>query len=108
MVLHCVLSGPQILTNPIMTLTVKLDSLLEERLRQRAAATGRSTSDVVRAALHVYLAQADESPPRSAFDLGADVFGRHRGAPDLAGQRRRAIAEVWAERDAARRGGRRP
>lgn len=90
-----------------MTLTVKLDSQLEERLRQRAAATGRSASEVVRAALQAYLALADATPPRSAFDLGADVFGRHRGAPDLAGQRRRAIAEVWAERDAARRGGRR-
>jgi plasmid stability protein len=90
-----------------MTLTVKLDSQLEERLRQRAAATGRSASEVVRAALQAYLSQADGSPPRSAFELGADIFGRHHGARDLAGQRRRALAEVWAERDAARRGERR-
>ena len=34
-----------------MTVTVKLDVPLEERLRQRAASTGRSTSDVIRAAL---------------------------------------------------------
>ena len=91
-----------------MTLTVKLDTLLEEQLRQRAATSGRSASDVVRAALRAYLAQADKALPRSAFDLGKDLFGRHHGASDLARQRKRVLAEVWAERDAERRTPHRP
>ena len=86
-----------------MTVTVKLDTQLEERLRQRAAGSGRSTSEVIRAALQAYLDQPDaRAAPRSAFDLGADLFGRHRGAADLAQRRKQAAAEAWAERHAQR------
>lgn len=86
-----------------MTVTVKLDVLLEERLRQRAAGTGRSTSDVIRAALRAYLDQPDErAVPRSAFELGADLFGRHRGTADLAQRRKQAAAEAFGERHARR------
>ncbi len=81
-----------------MTVTIKLDAALEEQLRQRASTTGRSTSDVVRAALQAYLAQEGEGSPHSAFDLGAEFFGRHRGAADLAQNRKSALANVWAER----------
>ena len=38
-----------------MTVTIKLDPLLEEQVRQRAQASGRGISDVVRAALRLYL-----------------------------------------------------
>ena len=86
-----------------MTLTVKLDHALEEQLRQRAAATGRSTSEVVRAALQAYLAQDDGAPRRSALELGADLFGRHRGPAGLAQERKHALADAWAARHAARR-----
>ncbi len=86
-----------------MTVTVKLDTQLEERLRRRAAGSGRSTSEVIRAALQAYLDQPDErAAPRSAFDLGADLFGRHRGPADLAQRRKQAAAEVWGERHARR------
>jgi predicted transcriptional regulator len=34
-----------------MTVTIKLDPALEAQLRRRAAASGRSTSEVIRAAL---------------------------------------------------------
>ena len=86
-----------------MTVTVKLDTQLEEQLRQRAAGSGRSTSDVIRAALQAYLAQPDErAAPRSAFELGADLFGRHRGAADLAQRRKLAAADAWSERHARR------
>ncbi len=84
-----------------MTVTIKLEATLEERLRQRAASSGRSTSDVMRAALSAYLA-VPEGAPRSAFDLGADLFGRHRGPPDLAEDRRQHANDVWAERHARR------
>jgi plasmid stability protein len=85
-----------------MTVTIKLDALLEGQLRQRAQSTGRSTSDVVRAALQAYLAQPEPGPARSAYDLGADLFGRRSGPVDLASGRKRAVADAWADRHARR------
>jgi plasmid stability protein len=85
-----------------VTVTVKLDLPLEERLRQRAARSGRSTSDVIRAALLAYLDQPERAAAPSAFALGADLFGRHGGPADLARQRKPAAADVWAERHARR------
>ncbi len=85
-----------------MTVTIKLDAALEEQLRQRAQASGRSTSDVVRAALQAYLALDDATPARSAFDLGADLFGRHAGAADLATRRKLGFVAAAAERHARR------
>ena len=84
-----------------MTVTIKLEAPLEERLRQRAASTGRSTSDVVRAALQAYLAQP-ETAPRSAYALGEDLFGRHGGPADLAQDRKRHVADAWSTRHAQR------
>lgn len=85
-----------------MTLTVKLEAELEEQLRQRAQASGRSTSDVVRAALQAYLAQDDDGPARSAFELGSEFFGRHSGPADLATQRKAIYADIAAERQSRR------
>lgn len=85
-----------------MTVTVKLDAQLEEQLRQRAARTGRNTSEVIRAALQAYLAQPESVAPRSAFELGADLFGRHRGAADLAEERKQAVGAAWEQRHARR------
>jgi len=87
-----------------MTVTIKLEASLEERLRQRAASTGRSTSDVVRAALQSYLAQPEPAAPRSAFSVGEDLFGRHQGPADLAEGRKQYAAELWADRHAQRGG----
>jgi plasmid stability protein len=66
----------------IMTVTIKLDPSLEEQLRQRAQASGRSTSEVVRAALKLYLAQ-DEAvgAPRSAYDSGPTSLAATPGPP---------------------------
>ena len=85
-----------------MTITVKLETALEAQLRERAARTGRTTSEVVRAALQAYLAGDDGLPARSAFELGADLFGRHRGPADLAQQRKRHLADAWEQRHAGR------
>ena len=87
-----------------MTVTIKLDEPLEERLRQRAVSTGRSTSDVIRAALLAYLDQPEADAARSAYALGEDLFGRHAGASDLAQGRKQAVADAWSARHAARRG----
>jgi hypothetical protein len=86
-----------------MTVTVKLDAPLEERLRQRAAASGATTSDVIRQALLAFLDAPDGAAIASPLALGADLFGRHRGAPDLAAHRKSAAAELWAAKHTARR-----
>ncbi len=85
-----------------MTVTVKLEASLEAQLRQRAAQTGRSTSQVIRVALQAYLQQPEPDPPRSAFELGADLFGRHTGPADLAQGRKQGMAQAWEQRHARR------
>ena len=85
-----------------MTVTIKLDVPLEERLRLRAASTGRSTSEVVRAALLAYLDAPDADSAQSAFALGQGLFGRHAGPVDLAQGRKQAVAEVWGAKHARR------
>lgn len=79
-----------------MTVTVKLDSLLEEQLRRRAAAGGCTTSEVIRSALQAYLAVPAASDQPSPYSLGSDLFGRFQGAPELAQERKRLLAEDWA------------
>ena len=78
-----------------MTLTVKLDAAMEQALRQRSAALGRSVSDVVRDALRSYLDTPDH-PASSPYALGHDLFGRHRGPADLAEHRKDEVAALWA------------
>ena len=85
-----------------MTMTIKLAPEMEQELRRRSAALGRPASALIREALAQYLS-GDMPAERSAFALGADLFGRHRGAPDLAEQRKRHVADAWAEKHAARR-----
>jgi plasmid stability protein len=87
-----------------MTVTVKLESDLEGELRLRAALTGRTTSEVIRAALEAYLAQSESEllPRRSAFELGTGLFGRHAGPVDLASSRKRALADAWGDKHAGR------
>jgi len=86
-----------------MTVTVKLDAKLEELLRQRVASSGATASDVIRQALLAYLNAPRDVPAPSAHALGADLFGRHRGAPELAARRMALLADAWAARHRARR-----
>ncbi len=82
-----------------MTMTVKLDPVLEQRLRQRSAALGRPASEVIREALVAYLDQSATEPP-SAYALGADLFGRFNGPADLATGRKSALADIWNRKHA--------
>lgn len=84
-----------------MTMTVKLDAQMEQRLRQLSAAQGRPAGDIIREALQDWLAHTPDAAP-SAFVLGSGLFGRHRGAPDLASSRKQAVADVWADKHASR------
>jgi plasmid stability protein len=85
-----------------MTITVKLDPKLEQQLRQRAAGTGRSASDVIRAALVAYLNQAEPAEATSAYALGRDLFGRFGADVDLAQERKRRLEETWSAKHDAR------
>ena len=80
-----------------MTMTVKLDPALEQRLRQRCTALGMPASQVIRAALVDWL-DREAAPQPSAFALGQDLFGRHAGAVDLATGRKQALAQAWADK----------
>jgi Arc/MetJ-type ribon-helix-helix transcriptional regulator len=84
-----------------MTMTVKLDPVLELRLRQQSAALGRSASELIREALVAYLDQSLAQPP-SAYALGSDLFGRFSGPADLATGRKSALADVWGRKHAKR------
>lgn len=85
-----------------MTVTVKLDPLMEEQLRRRAAAGGCTTSEVIRSALQAYLQVPVEAAQPSAFSLGSDLFGRYQGTPELAQDRKRLLADSWAAKHAGR------
>lgn len=87
-----------------MTVTVKLDAPLEQRLRDSAAKSGRSASDVIRAALVAYLDGSDRAEPVSAYELGQDLFGKYEGPADLAEQRRSHAAEAWSDKHRRRHG----
>lgn len=84
-----------------MTMTVKLDPALEQRLRQRSAALGRPASDIIREALQVWLLSTPE-PETSAYALGSDLFGRHRGPADLATRRKQVAVDLWTDKHAVR------
>ena len=84
-----------------MTMTVKLDALMEQRLRLRSAALGRPAGDIIREALQDWLAQTPDAAP-SAFELGSGLFGRHHGQPGLASDRKQAATDVWADKHARR------
>lgn len=84
-----------------MTMTVKLDPALEQRLRQRSAALGRPASEIIREALQAWLLSSPE-PETSAYALGSDLFGRHRGPPDLASRRKQVAVDIGADKHAAR------
>ena len=86
-----------------MTMTIKLAPAMELQLRRRSAALGQPASALIREALAAYLSSSTPVEA-SAYSLGADVFGRHRGAPDLAESRKRRVADAWADKHAARRG----
>lgn len=86
-----------------MTMTVKLDPALEQRLRQHCLALGVPASQLIREALVDWLDRRPQTSA-SAFALGEDLFGRHGGPADLATARKQALDRAWADKHAARQG----
>ena len=84
-----------------MTMTVKFPLELESGLRRYAQSSGVAASVVIREAVAQYLAQVPAAP-RSAHELGADLFGRHHGPADLAAHRKQALAALCADKQAVR------
>jgi len=65
------------------TLSLKLSDELDARLAALAARQGASKSDVVRSALHAYLARGEGAAPGSALELAGDLVGAFEGPEDL-------------------------
>jgi plasmid stability protein len=84
-----------------MTMTVKLPSEMEQALRQRSAALGKSASEVLREALRAYL-ETVPAPRPSAYAAGEDLFGRHAGPTHLARDRKSEWARLIEDKQAAR------
>ena len=84
-----------------MTMSVKLAPEMEQKLRRRSLLLRKPASALIREALAVYLDTHDDSLP-SAYALGAHVFGKHRGSPDLASARKRKAADLWSGKRRAR------
>ena len=84
-----------------MTMTVKLPSEMEQALRLRSAALGKSASEVLREALQSYL-EATPGPRLSAYAAGEDLFGQHAGPSHLARDRKSEWARLIQGKQAAR------
>ena len=83
-----------------MTLTVKLEPALEALVAARCRAEGSTKSAIVQAALRAYL----ERNPKSAFELGKEVFGkRGSGRSDLSERRHDDYAELAHAKRRSRR-----
>ena len=83
-----------------MTLTVKLDPVLERTLARRSAERGVPKSVVVKEALTEYLARE----PVCAYDAGKDLFGRSgSGDGTLSARRRKHYAALVDAKRRARR-----
>jgi hypothetical protein len=83
-----------------MTLTVKLEPVLERTLARRSAERGVPKSVVVKEALVEYLARE----PTSAYEAGKDLFGRSgSGDGKLSAQRRERYATLVDAKQRSRR-----
>jgi hypothetical protein len=58
--------------------------------------SGETTSEVMRAALRMYLDQVPPEQP-TALGLGEGLFGRFAGSEHLASRRKQALDEIWRE-----------
>lgn len=80
-----------------MSISVELPPDLEQKLLQHCMQEGRSIDDVMADAIAAWLASTTTSE-KSAFELGAGLFGRYAGPVDLAEQRQRYADELWADK----------
>lgn len=80
-----------------MSIRVELPPELEQKLLQHCMQEGRSIDDVMADAIAAWLASTKTSE-KSAFELGAGLFGRYAGPVDLAEQRQRYADDIWAEK----------
>ena len=83
-----------------MTLTVKLDPVMEQALARRSAERGVPKSVVVKQALAEFLSRE----PVSAYEAGKGLFGRHgSGERELSVRRRERYAELIDAKHSRRR-----
>lgn len=70
-----------------MTLTVRLDPDLDDKLRRHCTAEGKTKTKIVSEALERYLAEARPS----AYDLGQKLFGRYASRTGEVSRRRKSL-----------------
>ncbi len=76
-----------------MTISIRLDSEIERRLRHRLADEGIRLSDFVREAIQEKLANQDDEAA-TPYELGKELFGCcSSGARDRSGQRKLLIKQ---------------
>lgn len=84
-----------------MTLTVRLEPELEDKLEAYCKETGTTKSDVVKQSIAAYLVTR---PGQSdAFEIGRDLFGRWgSGRKNLSAERKQAFREAVRAKHARR------
>lgn len=65
------------------TVTVKIPEELDQRLSRVAEKTGKSKSNLIRAAIEYVLSMRDDITPNSCLDLAKDLSGSIEGPVDL-------------------------
>ncbi len=73
----------------MVTISIRLDSETERRLRYRLADEGIRLSDFVREAIQEKL--AEERPQNSPYAIGKDVFGRYASGDGDRSARRKSL-----------------
>ena len=85
-----------------MTMTVKLDHMFEQMLRERCEALGKTASAFMREALEAYL-ELTKPKTASAFDLGKHVFGKYSSIDSTGSSRRRELRGAYLDEKYERR-----
>jgi predicted DNA-binding protein len=76
---------------------IQLTEMQARRLKQLAAATGRSMADLIRSSIDATLAQPDAGSADEKRHRALSVVGRfHSGAPDLATAHDRHLADAFS------------
>lgn len=79
-----------------MTISVRLDDALEHDLESVALRTGLSKSSIIKQSLKEYLAK--QTPPATAYELGADLFGQQGSGGDSQPANKERIRQRIVER----------
>ncbi len=82
-----------------MTLSIRLDAELEQRLESAAVVAGVSKSEFVRQCLQERLAELPAGDSRRAWELGKHLFGKFgSGRTDVSQNSEQILGELFDEK----------